>query len=285
MQKGRPIVRHVTISGELGSGKSAVADALSDRLGARVVSTGAIHRRIAAARGQSALETNLVAEEDASIDELIDGELVRLGASTQRIVFDSRLAWHFVPNAVRIHLLVDPDVGAARMLGRGSTAVEGYEDVAHARTQAEERHASEQRRFLATYGVDIDRLRNYDVVVDTTVAGIERVTDVVADAVAAPGALPAAPHLLFAPSRLAAAAHVAVAGVPADDGLRLAWLRPHAIVLGGRDVVHAAEERGDGLVAAALVAEGAEQLPDGRTPADLAAERAGERATGETAGG
>jgi cytidylate kinase len=249
------------------------------------VSTGAIHRRIAAALGQSALETNLVAEQDASIDQLIDGELVRLGSTPAPLVFDSRMAWHFVPDAVRIHLLVDPDVGAARMLGRGSTAVEGYEDVAHARAQAEERHASEQRRFLATYGVDIDRLRNYDVVVDTTVAGIEQVTDVIADAVAAPGALPAAPHLLFAPRRLVAAAHVVVAGVPADDGLRLAWLRPHATVLGGRAVVRAADERGDGLVPAVLVAEGAEELPDGRTPADLAGEVAGGHATGETTGG
>lgn len=269
-----PFVRHVAISGELGSGKSAVAAALSERIDAAVVSTGAIHRRIAAERGESALETNLVAEHDASIDELIDGELVRLSASSERIIFDSRMAWHFVEDVITIHLLVDPWVAAARMTGRVATTVEGYDDVQEARAHADDRHASERRRFLATYDVDIDRLRNYAVVIDTSHEGIDELADLVAGIVAAPEALPDEPHLLVSARRL-------VDGLSPDQAsaeweanrVRIAYDRPDFVVLGGAEVVVAAAERGDDLVPAVLVAEGDEEISPGITAADLVRDR------------
>lgn len=274
-------MQHVAVSGELGSGKSAVANALSARLGADVVSTGAIHRRIAAQRGESALETNLVAEEDASIDQLIDGELVRLGAGGDRVIFDSRMAWHFVPGALKVHLVVDPAIAARRMVGRGATSVEGYDDVAEAQVHADRRHASEQRRFLATYDVDIDRLRNYDVVIDTSVTGIEELADLVAAFVASPDDIPASPHLVCSAARLAGLAsdefapqgrvlvapHELVTGVAPH--LRVAYDRPDMAVVAGRDALDEACDRGRDLLPAILVAEGDEEVTPGTTAAAL----------------
>lgn len=275
------MVQHVTVSGELGSGKSAVANALSARLGADVVSTGAIHRRIAAERGESALETNLVAEEDASIDELIDGELVRLGSGMDRIIFDSRMAWHFVPGALKFHLLVDPRVAAQRMFGRTSTSVEGYDDVTSALAHGEQRHASEQRRFLATYGVDIDLLRNYDVVIDTSVTGVEELADLVATFVAAPDDIAASPHMVCSAARLAGFGPDEFAPdgrVPVDPRelvtaaaphLRVAYDRPDMAIVAGREVLDKACARGQDLLPAILVAEGDEDVTPGTTAADL----------------
>lgn len=263
-------MRHVAISGELGSGKSAVAAALSERIGAVVVSTGAIHRRIAAERGESALETNLVAEHDASIDEVIDGELVRLAASPERIIFDSRMAWHFVEGAITIHLLVDPFVAAARMAGRVPTSVEGYDDVQEARAHADERHASEQRRFLATYDVDIDRLRNYDVVIDTSHEHIDDLADLVAGIVAEPEALPDEPHMLVSAQRLVDELSPDQASAESEaNRVRVAYARPEMVVLRGAAVVVAAAERGDDLVPAVLVAEGDEEVSPGTRAVDL----------------
>lgn len=275
-------MRHIAISGELGSGKSAVARALSQRLGAAVVSTGAIHRRIAAQRGESALQTNLVAEEDASIDELIDGELVDLAASPDRIIFDSRMAWHFVPDAVTIHLLVDPGTGARRMAGRESTSVEGYADVEEARAHAIERHASEQRRFQSTYEVDIDRLRNYHVVIDTSHAGIAQLATVVAELAASPDRLPSAPHLLVSARRLAAHRHddVTDSVTRGDDGRvlgsaseapRVVYCRPTMVVVAGEQAITAAARAGHDLVPAVLAAEADERLADGRSAREVVA--------------
>ena len=245
-------MRHIAISGELGSGKSAVAGALATMLGAEVLSTGAIHRQIAASRGESALETNLAAETDDEIDRRIDGELVRRAAAADQLVLDSRMAWHFVPEALTVHLVVDPAVGAARMLGRSPTDVERYASLEQATAQAEDRHASEQRRFLDKYDVDIDRLRNYDLVVDTSEATIDEVASRVRGVLAAPPSEP--PLLCLSPRRLLPTAPVPdpAATPPAGVLPVVAYHRPWFVVVEGHARVSAALRGGEHLLDAVL---------------------------------
>ena len=254
-------MRHIAISGELGSGKSVVAAALAERLDAEVVSTGAIHRRIAASRGESALETNLAAESDEEIDRRIDGELVRRGREQDTIVFDSRMAWHFVPDALKVHLVVDPAVGATRMLGRSPTDVERYGSVEEAAARAEDRHASEQRRFLGKYDVDIDRLRNYDVVVDTSEATVVEVAEWVRAFHEDPPSGTDTPALCLSPRRLLpleptpdegrlAELQARLAADPRSCDLRptVAYDRPRFWVVDGHEVVSAAAGAGHHLL-------------------------------------
>lgn len=260
-------MRHIAISGELGSGKSVVAAALAEGLGGvEVLSTGAIHRAIAASRGESALETNLAAESDEEIDRRIDGELVRRAEQDETIVFDSRMAWHFVPGALKVHLVVAPVVGAARMLGRDPTDVERYASVEEATARAEDRHASEQRRFLAKYDVDIDRLANYDLVVDTSDASIADVAAWVRAFHDDPGLLDPGPVVALSPLRLdpgedrlddAVATELAqrLAADPHGDALApaVAYDRPTFRILDGHDVVAAATRAGTTLLRTRLV--------------------------------
>lgn len=267
-------MRHVAISGELGSGKSAVAGALAQALQAQVVSTGAIHREIAASRGQSALQTNLAAEEDEAIDRAIDGELQRRAALPDATVFDSRMAWHFVPDAFKVHLVVDPSVGASRMASRLATAVETYTSVHEAVAQSEERHDSEQRRFLAKYAVDIDRLRNYDVVIDTTHATVDGVAERLRALMGqVPGDVPS-PLLVLSPRRLFPTAFppgLLTDDTPAPQGPEatpdaipvVGYSRPHFFVIRGHAAVAAALRAGEVLVDARLGAEGSDDVVDG----------------------
>lgn len=266
-------MRHVAISGELGSGKSAVASALADALDAEVVSTGAIHREIAASRGQSALQTNLAAEEDEAIDRAIDGELQRRASLPEVTVFDSRLAWHFVPNAFKVHLVVDPSVGAARMASRVATAVETYASVAEAVAQAEARHASEQRRFLAKYRVDIDRLRNYDAVIDTTQASVEGVAARLRELMEQPPDGAPSPALALSPRRLFPTdvpAHVLAGDLPTNGHPVpvVGYSRPHFFVIRGHEAVAAALRADADLLSAHLGAEGSDVVTDD-IPADV----------------
>ena len=254
-------MRHVAISGELGSGKSAVAASLAGALGAPVVSTGAIHRRIAAQRGQSALETNLAAEEDAAIDQQIDAELQRRGRASEQTVFDSRMAWHFVPEALKVHLVVETRVGAERMAGRLATAVETYGSVEEAVALADERHASEQRRFLTTYEVDIDRLRNYDLVVDTTRATVDEIAEHVLRALHDPPRPDERPALRLCPQRLLPTRELG----PADSSagtVEVGYSRPFFAIVDGHDAVAAALRDGAALLPARLRAEGREVVTD-----------------------
>jgi predicted cytidylate kinase len=169
--------RQVAVSGDLGSGKSSVARLLSERLGLELIGAGDVQRSIAASMGLSTLQANWLAEEKSTIDAQIDGELQRLGREEVPAILDARMAWHFVPSSFKVHLLVEPLVGAERLLrGRFST-VEKYSSVEEAREGADARFASERRRFLAKYGVDISRLENYDLVIETSDASPSEIAD------------------------------------------------------------------------------------------------------------
>src|SRR5438552_1581595 len=103
---GANLIQHVTVSGDLGSGKSTVAKLVSDIRHFRYVSTGDIHRDIARSMNLSTLETNLLAERDRFIDSKVDGATRELSvAATAPIVFDSRIAWFMVAQAFKVRLL------------------------------------------------------------------------------------------------------------------------------------------------------------------------------------
>ncbi|MGH9092938.1 MAG: ParB N-terminal domain-containing protein, partial [Acidimicrobiales bacterium] len=179
-----------------------VSARLAGALGARRVSTGEAQRAIAAQRGISTLELNRLAELDPTIDNEIDGVFRALAASPEPVVVDSRLAWHFLPASFKVHLVVDPGVGASRVLHRTGHRAEHYESVDHALAGTGERVESERRRFLQTYGVDIFRLVNYDLVVDTTEAPPVAVADAVLARYAGTAPLVGRPALLLAPRRV-----------------------------------------------------------------------------------
>ena len=167
--------RHITISGELGSGKSTIARELAKLYGHRVVSAGDINRSIAASLKLNEVEVNLLAEKDASIDKKVDSATRALAASTQPTIFDAHIAWKIVDKAFKVHLLIDPDVAARRLFEDRSTVVEDYSSVAEAKDALAKRYESERRRYKEGFGVDQARLRNYDLVVETSDASIEQI--------------------------------------------------------------------------------------------------------------
>lgn len=165
----------ITIGGDLGSGKSTVARMLAETLGIARYSTGDLQRRMATGMGLTSLELNKLAEIDPDIDRKIDGSTVGIAAEEPKVVFDSRLAWHFVPNAFKVYLTVDPMVGATRIMNAGRGRVEEYESLEEALARVTERRASEDKRFGEIYGINMNRLANYHMVVDTTYADAETV--------------------------------------------------------------------------------------------------------------
>lgn len=271
--------RHVAISGDLGSGKSTVATLLADRTGRRLWSTGALQRQVAQARGVDTLQANLAAESDASIDEQIDAALRAEGYSHLPTVFDSRMAWHFVPSAFKVHLVVAPAVGAGRMLARPVSAVERYENERVAKLAAGARAASERGRFLKSYKVDISRLRNYDAVVDTSDTAPEEVVSLLETMLSSD----MSPRMWVSPRRVVPTGNCVRYLVP-DGGhatavepglqIRVCFAQPHFFVARDYRELSAALRSGATVVPAVLEAEGDEQIVGG-----LSAERYFEQET------
>lgn len=259
-------VFHITINGELGSGKSSVARRLADLYAIRLVSTGDVQRSIARELQLSTLETNLRAEADSMIDARVDQVSRNLASSSEPILFDSRMAWHFVPKSYKIHLLVDPAIAAHRMHNRVS-AMEEYQSAEDARALAEQRYLSERRRFIATYGVDIFRLKNYDLVVDTSAATIDEVVDVIRTELdAADGSAPG-PAVYVSPRRIipgydiTAKDHAGRSGPPQGPP-SVGYSRPFFFLLSRHGAIEQALRRNEPLVDVHLAAEGADTVAD-----------------------
>src|SRR5262245_26442559 len=178
--------RSVVINGDLGSGKSTVSTLLAQQLGIRRISVGDLYRELAAHRGLTALELNRHAELDDKIDHYVDRLQGDIALSGETLVVDSRLAWFYFREALKVHLVVDPVVAANRVLARPANLVERYASVAEAQQRLAQRSESERTRFLERYGVDKARLRNYDLVCDSTRATPEEIVDRIVGVLAGP---------------------------------------------------------------------------------------------------
>ncbi len=168
----------ISLAGDLGSGKSTVARILIDALGAEYYSTGNIVRGIAESMNMTVGELNTYMETHPEIDNMIDDGLVRLSDDERMLVIDSRMAWHFTRGTFRVYLSTDIETSAVRIMcanRRGEHNATLEETVKATRA----RRASEQKRYMEQYGVDIKDLSNYSLVVDTTVATPDEVAGVI----------------------------------------------------------------------------------------------------------
>lgn len=166
----------ISLAGDLGSGKSTVAKILIARLGADYYSTGAIVRDIAEKRGMTVLALNEYMETHREIDGEIDDGLRRLGDDPRALIIDSRMAWHFTKGTFKVYLSTDAETSALRIMSDhrvGEHAATLEQTIA----ETASRRASEKKRYLELYGVDIKALSNYDFVIDTTHATPERIAE------------------------------------------------------------------------------------------------------------
>lgn len=164
---------NITITGNLGSGKSSVCKEL-EKSGFQVISAGDIFRQIAAEKHMTVLELNEAAKKDRSIDDMLDRRSTELGKKMDHTVFDSRLAWHFVENSFKVFLLVDTQEAARRVFEGNNRSAENYQSLEQARDGLEERARLEQDRFRDLYGIDYYDAGNYDLVIESTYASPEQ---------------------------------------------------------------------------------------------------------------
>lgn len=168
----------ITISGAIGSGKTSAANRVAEVLGYTRFSTGGYMRAMAAERGVSLLALLKQAETDPSINDEIDGELVAQG-NKERLVIDSRLAFHFLPHTFKVYLTLPSEIAADRILAdKRSNALR---DVEHEETRDEilravrARAESERKQYYASYGVLLGEDNDFDLVLSTAEHDLESV--------------------------------------------------------------------------------------------------------------
>jgi len=168
----------ITITGDLGSGKSTVSDLLCKRLNYKYIYTGKIQREIAAKHGMTTLELNKYAETHPEIDEEIDSTFKSLNESADLIV-DSRLAWFFIPKSFKVFLKTDLIISANRISDDSQRKNERYLSTEDAVNKIVARKASENKRYMELYGADCSDLSNFNLVVDTSFITPEEAADAI----------------------------------------------------------------------------------------------------------
>jgi len=172
----------VVVNGPLGSGKSSTAKGVSKKLEYTHFSSGDIFREIAKEHGVSVEEINLIAEDKIDIDHEVDEKLRHVYENMTDIVIDSRMAAHWMPEAFRVYLNLDPHIAAERIFnqiqeeGRESQSASSVEEVLK---NTEIRLASEKKRYRSLYNFDPFDTENYNIVIDTQKNNLEEVIEIV----------------------------------------------------------------------------------------------------------
>ena len=168
----------ISLAGDLGSGKSTVSSILIEKLGAQYYHTGAIVRAVAEKHGMSVVELNVYMETHPEIDTEIDDGLRALSDDERFLIIDSRMAWHFTRGTFKVYLSTDVQTSAYRIMNANRVGEHAgtLEDTVR---ETQSRRASEKKRYLEMYGVDIKDLTNYDLVVDTTYITPDEVAELI----------------------------------------------------------------------------------------------------------
>ena len=164
---------NITITGNLGSGKSSICKMLKER-GYEIISTGTIFRELAIEHNMSVEDFNRKVHEDTrkgdhSVDALIDQRTTRMNAEKDNVVFDSRLAWNFASGSFKVFVIVDINEAARRVYHDSlRKESESYESREECRAGLRNRQDIENKRFKEIYHIDYFDMGNYNLVIEST---------------------------------------------------------------------------------------------------------------------
>lgn len=173
-----------SITGHLGSGKSTICKLLSNNYNFEIVSAGSIMRDLANSKGVSILDFNKSLKNDESVDNYIDQAIVEKNKNIKEnvnVIFDSRLAWHFLNDTFKIFIIVSPYEAALRTYLTRTSNDEKYTSVEEAMNKLIDRRVTENRRYKVIYDVNCEDLSNYDVVIDTTFISPQEAVEIIMD--------------------------------------------------------------------------------------------------------
>ena len=164
----------IVISGAPGSGKSTYAKRLSSDLGLRYYTSGQAFRETARRLGMSLEELSRMAEHDPSIDISIDMRVLE-EARKGGVVIDSHLAGWVLAGMADVSILVKapPLVRLRRVAAREGRSIGEVLD----RTLI--REMSQWRRYKEYYGYDTLDYSVFDLVLDTSVLGVDETYEII----------------------------------------------------------------------------------------------------------
>ena len=173
----------ITICGGLGSGKSSTAKLIAKELGFKHFSSGDFFREVGMELGLSVTETNKRAETDPKIDEMTDQKL-RSMRNANKVVIDSRTAYHWIPESFKVYLDLPADIAKERTLknlteNKFRQQSEQDSNPENLYEKMKERFESEQKRYWDLYKINNTDKNQFDLIIDTNKNNLEQVVKII----------------------------------------------------------------------------------------------------------
>lgn len=161
----------ITLFGLAGTGTSTVGKMLAKKLNYEFTSSGNMFRSWAEENGMTMEEADVFLKENPETHLKIDESIKKYGQDNDNFIIDSRMAWFFVTDSIKIKLACDDEARFKRIAesnGKGRIAYQN-EDLNKTREKTLKRQADHQEIITKLYGVeDMNDDKHFDLVIDTT---------------------------------------------------------------------------------------------------------------------
>lgn len=153
----------ITIFGLAGTGKTTVGKELAATLGYEFQSSGNLFRAKAGELGIDLASFEKLADENEKYDKELDQRVAEYGKTHDNFIFESRLAWHFIPDSIKVRLFCDEDESIRRIALRES------KDFETAKRETKFRADTILGRYKKYYGIEKYPEKDFfDIAIDTT---------------------------------------------------------------------------------------------------------------------
>ena len=168
----------ITISGKPGAGKTTVAKILAEKLGYKFYSTGDLRGQMAMKRGLTIDQLNKIGAKEDWTDKDVDNLTKEIAAKEDNLIFDSWLAFFFIPRSFKVFLEIDPKVAAERVFKDQRPDERHFDSPAGIEKMLNGRLEQSRQRYLKYYNIDFLDKSYYDLIIDTTnLSPAEKVAD------------------------------------------------------------------------------------------------------------
>ncbi|MBE7076346.1 MAG: hypothetical protein E7374_00430 [Clostridiales bacterium] len=169
----------ISVTGKPCSGKGTVCKLFCEKYNFERISIGELQRQYAKERGLDIL-TYQQTQHIFDSDKIVDGKIVEIGKArlNDNIIFDARLAWHFIPKSFKVFLDVDWQTAGERLLGTNRETENG-ENLEDAIQKLKDRWETENKRYKMLYNTDNLNLNNYDLVINTSDKTPEEIVEII----------------------------------------------------------------------------------------------------------
>lgn len=164
----------ITIFGLAGTGKTTTGKMLAEKLGYKYMSTGNIFRGYAQEKNLTLNEFEELANNTDEYDRRLDSEVLDYGKNNNNFVFESRLAWHFIPDSFKVNLMCEFDERLKRVASREDKHIEQVKE------ETNHREDLITQRYKQYYGIEnFSDPKNFDFTVDTGPNNAQKVVEII----------------------------------------------------------------------------------------------------------